>query len=68
MTDNQPTLPEKTTAMEKAIRMAKEVHENVYRAPNYNSATVEPQPAIKPATAKQLLTTAKQIYDWLLTT
>ena len=60
MEANQPTLPEKTTAMEKAIRMAKEIYTDKpeYGYTHLSSPTAEPN---------IILTTAKQIYDWLLT-
>ena len=66
MENTQPTLPEKTTAMEKAIRMAKEVHENVSKP---QSTNVWNQPSVDNYNSTDsILTTAKQIYDWLLTT
>ncbi len=66
MENYQPTLQEKTTAMEKAIRMAKEVHEKPANASNHAvgvSISTE-----CPEQKTDVLTTAKQIYDWLLTT
>jgi len=66
MNTNQPTLPEKTTAMEKAIRMAKEVHENGYKPLKQLDDTYTPLEQYN--STDSILTTAKQIYDWLLTT
>jgi hypothetical protein len=57
----EPTLQEKTTAMEKAIRMAKEVHEQNNREPY----TYQASDNFK-SKEDTILTTAKQIYDWLL--
>lgn len=62
---NEPTLQEKTTAMKEAIRMAKEVHEAPERSINsavgiIQDSAIEPTPK-----STQILTTAKQIYDWL---
>ena len=66
MEANQPTLPEKTTAMEKAIRMAKEVHDNVRNGLSPANGIYYPPEQYN--STDSILTTAKQIYDWLLTT
>lgn len=59
------TLSEKTTAMEKAIKMAKEVHSKDFSTTGVNqwgnnSPTANP-------TTEQFLETAKTIYDWIIT-
>ncbi len=63
---NQHTLQEKTTAMERSIKMAKEIHEPPFNRPNHlttsMAAPVEEMPTMEP---KTIIKTAKQIYDWL---
>jgi len=61
----EPTLPEKTTAMEKAIRMAKEVHEPMAWRPNPMSTIDNSPTQITSPDPKIIIKTAKQIYDWL---
>lgn len=56
------TLSEKTTAMEKAIKMAKEIHPAPAR---FENLTFGQQPTnFQPPNV--ILETAKQIYDWLI--
>ncbi len=58
------TLSEKTTTMEKAIKMAKDIHSpsniNIGRAMQFN------EPMNERAPSPVVLETAKTIYDWII--
>jgi hypothetical protein len=58
------TLSEKTTAMEKSIKMAKEVHTKDFSTTGVNQWGNNP-PTPNPNT-EQFLETAKTIYDWII--
>lgn len=56
------TLSEKTTAMEKCIKMAKELHQPSGRIENLQFGQQPMNTCVTPA---QIAETAKDIFDWL---